>query len=113
MTTRLSAITDGAKKTLQAYSWPGNVRELKHVIQQAVLLSTDDTITKELLMLSCDETNSPGSLKELKDGIEKEHYEKMLEECGGNVTSTAKSIGISRSTIYRKMKSHGIKHKKK
>lgn len=109
----VAAIDDGARKILQAYSWPGNVRELKHVIQQAVLLSTDDTITEELLTLSCDGTNSPGSLKELKDGIEKEHYEKMLEECGGNVTSTAKSIGISRSTIYRKMKSHGIKRKKK
>lgn len=48
-----------------------------------------------------------------KDGIEKEHYEKVLEVFGGNVTSTAKSMGISRSTMYRKMKNHGIKHIRK
>ncbi|TFH72522.1 helix-turn-helix domain-containing protein [Segatella hominis] len=51
--------------------------------------------------------------KEKKDGIEKEHYEKVLEVFGGNVTSTAKSMGISRSTMYRKMKNHGIKHIRK
>jgi transcriptional regulator of acetoin/glycerol metabolism len=53
------------------------------------------------------------NLKEKKDGIEKEHYEKVLEVFGGNVTSTAKSMGISRSTMYRKMKNHGIKHIRK
>ena len=89
------------------------MRELKHIMQQAVLMSPDGIITEELLMLNHNASTQSNSLKELKDGIEKEHYEKMLEECDGNVTSTAKSLGISRSTIYRKMKDHGIKRKKK
>lgn len=110
---RVTTIDEEAKKALLAYPWPGNVRELKHIMQQAVLMSPDGIITEELLMLNDNVSTQPNSLKELKDGIEKEHYEKMLEECEGNVTSTAKSLGISRSTIYRKMKDHGIKRKKK
>lgn len=109
----VTTIDEKAKKTLLAYPWPGNVRELKHIMQQAVLMSPDGIITEDLLMLNHIVSTQPNSLKELKNGIEKEHYEKMLEECEGNVTSTAKSLGISRSTIYRKMKDHGIKRKKK
>ena len=110
---RVTTIDEEAKKALLAYPWPGNVRELKHIMQQAVLMSPDGIITEELLMFNHNVSTQPNSLKELKNGIEKEHYEKMLEECDGNVTSTAKSLGISRSTIYRKMKDHGIKRKKK
>lgn len=109
----VTTMDEAAKKTLLAYPWPGNVRELKHIMQQAVLMSPDGVITEDLLMLSNRVSSPPNSLRELKNGIEKEHYEKMLEECEGNVTSTAKSLGISRSTIYRKMKDHGIKRKKK
>ena len=53
------------------------------------------------------------SMTSVSRSIEKEHYEKVLEVFGGNVTSTAKSMGISRSTMYRKMKNHGIKHIRK
>lgn len=110
---QVAALDDEARKALLAYPWPGNVRELKHVVQQAVLLAPDTTITKDLLLLSNGITSHATSLKDLKNGIEKEHYEKVLEECDGNITSTAKSLGISRSTIYRKMKDHGIERKKK
>lgn len=109
----VTAIDEDARKALLAYHWPGNVRELKHVIQQAVLLAPDNVITEDLLLLSNCNTNPAESLRELKNGIEKEHFEKVLEECDGNVTSTAKSLGISRSTIYRKMKDHGIERRKK
>ena len=109
----VTAIDEDARKTLVAYHWPGNVRELKHVIQQAVLLAPADVITENLLPLSNCNTNHAESLRELKNGIEKEHFEKVLEECDGNITSTARSLGISRSTIYRKMKDHGIGRRKK
>ena len=113
MNKHVTAITDEAQKVMLTYSWPGNVRELKHVVQQAVLLSANDTITEDTLMLSKGCSHPATNLKEKKDGIEKEHYEKVLEVFGGNVTSTAKSMGISRSTMYRKMKNHGIKHIRK
>ena len=113
MNKHVTAITDEAQKAMLTYSWPGNVRELKHVVQQAVLLSANDTITEDTLMLSKGCSHPATNLKEKKDGIEKEHYEKVLEVFGGNVTSTAKSMGISRSTMYRKMKNHGIKHIRK
>lgn len=113
MNKHVTAITDEAQKAMLTYSWPGNVRELKHVVQQAVLLSANDAITEDTLMLSKGCSHPATNLKEKKDGIEKEHYEKVLEVFGGNVTSTAKSMGISRSTMYRKMKNHGIKHIRK
>ncbi len=52
MNKHVTAITDEAQKAMLTYSWPGNVRELKHVVQQAVLLSANDTITEDTLMLS-------------------------------------------------------------
>jgi len=84
-------------RVLEQYRWPGNVRELRHVIERAAILSNSYYIKPEAIGLPI--IKGP-SLNEL----EQTEIEKVLQEFNGNITKTAKKLGISRATIYRKLK---------
>src|SRR5678815_1530367 len=104
------SLDDGCMKALQAYSWPGNVRELRNVIERAVLLSGQKTISLEDLHF--DGHSSVGApfldsrltLVEL----ERQHIERVLQEEQGRVEKAAKRLGIPRSSLYQKIKKHRI-----
>jgi DNA-binding NtrC family response regulator len=107
-------LDDECVKALQAYSWPGNVRELRNVIERAVLLSDQKTIT--LKDLHFDGHRSSGAT--LIDSsltlveIEKQHIERVLIEESGRVERAAKRLGIPRSSLYQKIKKHQIQPSK-
>jgi DNA-binding NtrC family response regulator len=106
-------IDSEAMDILLKYDWPGNVRELENVIERAVILSKDSLINKT--DLSLEEKGMPGEYKTMAsiNEIEKKHILNVLEECGGNCSKTASILGISRMTLYNKMKSYGINEKNK
>ena len=101
-------ITEEAIRMPQTYLWPGNVRELKNVLERATILSHDDTLTpghfswlkNTTLPLPTDSTNTNKTLEE----VELVHMISVVERCNGDVTKAAKSLGISRATLYRKLK---------
>jgi DNA-binding NtrC family response regulator len=97
-------------KALQSYSWPGNVRELRNVIERAVLLSEQKTITlKELRFDGHGGSRVPmldTSLTLLE--LEKQHIERVLVEEKGRVEKAARRLGIPRSSLYQKIKKHHI-----
>jgi DNA-binding NtrC family response regulator len=103
-------LDDGCMKALQAYSWPGNVRELRNVIERAVLLSGQKTIS--LQDLNFDGHSSVGApfldsrLTLLE--LEKQHIERVLQEEQGRVERAAKRLGVPRSSLYQKIKKHRI-----
>ena len=107
-------LDESCVKALQAYSWPGNVRELRNVIERAVLLSDQKTIT--LKDLHFDGHKSSGAT--LIDSnltlveIEKQHIERVLIEESGRVERAAKRLGIPRSSLYQKIKKHQIQPSK-
>ena len=96
-----------AAVSLQKYPWPSNIRELKNCIQRAVLLSADGWISLEGLNLDLtvgrEET---ASLSE--EEKEKRLLLKTLEEAEGNRARTARMIGISRTSLYEKLKKYRI-----
>ena len=113
-------ISDEALSLLMNYSYPGNVRELENIIKHAVVFADKNTIAKQDLP---DSIPSPILLssgavsgdKLLKSGgffkiseLEKQLIVETLAMTGNNHTVAAKHLGISRSTLWRKMKGYGI-----
>jgi len=103
---------------LASYDWPGNVRELKNVLERAVLLSADrqEIITRDFPegMLAPQpgivkhENKESGRAKLELDRIEIEHVENVLRDLGGNKTKAAQLLGITRATLYKKIRKHVV-----
>jgi len=97
-------------QALKSYSWPGNIRELRNVIERAVLLSDQKTITiNDLQFDGHTQVGSPflDSRLTLLE-LEKQHIERVLQEERGRVEKAAKRLGIPRSSLYQKIKKHQI-----
>lgn len=95
---------------MKKYSWPGNVRELQHAIERAVILSEDKVIRSEPLMIGMQPTKakSNNSKPVTLEEMEKQFIQQSLQENDGNVSQTARVLGMTRTALYRRMKKHGI-----
>ena len=98
-------------KVLGAYSWPGNIRELKNVLERALLLSRGQSLIPEhfpgLEIIIPDYNNTDAAINLKK--IEELHIKKTLEKYKGSVEKASVELGISRATLYRKIKQFNIK----
>jgi two-component system nitrogen regulation response regulator NtrX len=105
--------SDEALAQLARHAWPGNVRELKNVVERAVIMELDDTITRvELPVQPSDGAVGAlldiGSLAEFQRQSEIAYLLHHLERNGWNVAATARVIGTPRSNLYKKMRAYGI-----
>jgi DNA-binding NtrC family response regulator len=101
-----------AKEALTAYDWPGNARELRNVVERATMLAESQVIGPVDLDLPPAPPSSPPSyptrqLASLGES-EREHIEHVLVAMGGSRTRTAAALGISRSTLWDKLKRYGL-----
>ncbi|HLX73689.1 MAG TPA: sigma-54 dependent transcriptional regulator [Terriglobales bacterium] len=111
-------ITTAAMKCLRAYDWPGNVRELENCIERAVALGDQQVIdTGDLppgiqsLSPSSDgpaEQFIPTTTSTDLEDIERVTIERVFEQVNGDKTLAGQLLGISRATLYRKLKRYGI-----
>jgi two-component system response regulator HydG len=100
-----------AKAALVRYDYPGNVRELENAIQRAVTLADGRQITRADLPPSFFATPYLEAVKSEEsardawslDEVERDHIARVLKRQKGNVTNTARQLGISRTTLWRKM----------
>lgn len=97
-----------AQEKLLKYSWPGNIRELEHSIEKAVILSENNVLKADDFFLK-----PLGGAKQEEDTLKLEEMEKRfilraLEKNPGNVSAAADQLGITRQTLYNKMKKFGI-----
>ena len=105
-------ITDRARWALQQYAWPGNIRELRNVLERAAILSDDGVIDKTGLEFEKPtEQSAPANLVPpnltLKE-MERYYIRQALASEGGNVPQAARRLGMPRSTLYAKLKEHGL-----
>jgi len=95
---------------LKSYAWPGNVRELQHAIERAVILAeghslqSHDLLLREPLSLQTKPVFEATTL----DEMEKKFILQTLKENQGNVTQTAKVLGLTRTALYRRLNKYGL-----
>ncbi|HLZ44905.1 MAG TPA: sigma-54 dependent transcriptional regulator [Gemmatimonadales bacterium] len=97
-----------AMRGLLSYGWPGNVRELAHAVERAVLLAEGDTVRAVDLNLRAP-GDAPARLEDMSlEDVERVLIQKALARAGGNVSTAAKALGLSRSALYRRLERHGF-----
>lgn len=103
-----ATIAESAKQKLKEYHWAGNVRELEHSIEKAVIMSdTGDLCVNDFFSGSVSNPNPvPNSLK--LDEMEQKMITLAIEKNGGNIKAAAHQLGVTRQTLYNKMKKYSI-----
>lgn len=111
---RIRGISTAAMEILKGYDWPGNVRELENMMERAVVLSKDDLITPQDLPEGI--VKQPKLHPEIKiplgmplEEVEKTVIRETLKRSNGEKATTAKLLGISTRTIYRKLGEEALK----
>lgn len=113
---KIKGLTKLATEALMKHNWPGNVRELKNVIERAIMLESTDKIGLSNLMFNpdslCDDEFSEQNLSFLKDfsleKAEKELISRALRETNWQKTRAASLLGITRATLYAKVKQYNL-----
>jgi DNA-binding NtrC family response regulator len=113
---KIKGLTKLAAERMLQHPWPGNVRELKNVIERAIMLETSDKIGMSNLIINPDQDfgqNNDMMAPSMKDfsleKAEKELVAKALAEAGWQKTRAAALLGITRATLYAKVKQYNIK----
>lgn len=101
--------SDEAEKKLTSLPWYGNIRELQHAIEKAVILSDGGMIAADDID-GGNQTRREKPLEEVQtlDEMESRMIEKTIKECEGNLSVVAARLGISRQTLYNKIKRYGL-----
>ncbi|MEX0615025.1 MAG: sigma 54-interacting transcriptional regulator, partial [Methylophaga sp.] len=101
-----------AMRQMQQYMWPGNVRELYHVLERAVMLAKQDVISTEDLLLKSTSQKMPLLPFALQDmtleQIEKYLLSQTLQQTEGNVSKSARQLGLSRMAMRYRMEKYGL-----
>ena len=101
-------LTKPARDCLLNYHWPGNIRELRNVLEQGVILGDGKKITPSDLPAHIGKTGRGKMVFRLKplSEVEKQYIQRVLEETDGNKAKAASVLGISRETLYQKLKQY-------
>lgn len=102
-------ITEQALTLLCQYSWPGNVRELAHAVERALILSDNEQLTEEDFILN-DNSRAKTEIFENCNlaRIEKLAIHQAIEKHQGNISHAAQELGITRASLYRRLKKHQL-----
>ncbi len=109
---KLNLLSSDIVEKLKNHNWPGNVRELKHVIERMVITAKGSGLTvkdlpKEIMETRKSAAPSKGSMT--KEEAEKENIRKALVETNGNQSKAAEKLGITRKTLFNKIKKYDLK----
>ena len=110
----ITGVAAPAIEVLESYSYPGNVRQLEHIIQRAVAIAQPPELVlgdlpEELLVPERPHPPpSEGTVSAARERAEREMIVATLARCHGEISSTARELQVSRTTMWRLMKKHGI-----
>jgi DNA-binding NtrC family response regulator len=100
-------INQAAQEKLMAYPWPGNIRELLHTVERAVILSEGNVLKSDDFLLNTKPVLSVENGPETLEEMELLMINKALSQNDGNYSAAAEQLGVSRQTLYNKLKKMG------
>ena len=106
----LAGLDDSAKQALEGGRWSGNIRELQNCIEKAVILSDGTLLSGKDIQTERPRTGeSVGTtLRVMGEAEEERLVREAVTHCNGNISAAAKMLGVSRPTLYSKMKKYGL-----
>jgi DNA-binding NtrC family response regulator len=109
----ISKISDAALSRMSKHPWPGNIRELQHALERAIILSNSSVLQPEDFNFNVPVTKENDqaalSLDQFNlDEVEKLLIRKVLKKFNGNITQAASELGLTRSSLYRRLEKHGL-----
>jgi DNA-binding NtrC family response regulator len=105
---KIDSIHPAALEAMRHYSWPGNVRELENAIERAVVVEKGRQIKPADLPFVISKAEEPEIGKLSLEEMERQHIARILAAESGNISNTAKTLGINRTTLYHKIKKYGL-----
>ena len=107
----VNKISEGAITRMHKHPWPGNIRELQHSIERAVILSNASVLQPEDFNFTPSSGKEDGqlSLEQYNlEEVEKLLIRKVLKKYNGNITQAASELGLTRSSLYRRLEKYGL-----
>lgn len=113
---QVQAFSPEAARRLLEHPWYGNIRELQHTVEKAVILSDSDELRGDMLQLTST-TSGPEPVAgnaeaevpfHTLDEMERSMVKRAIDQCEGNLSQAAAMLGITRQTLYNKMKRYGL-----
>jgi DNA-binding NtrC family response regulator len=104
----LGGFDEAAMQALLAHPWPGNVRELDHAVERAVLMAQGRLVKAADLGLRASQEAAPRLEDMSLEEVECLLIKKTLARSGNNVSVAARSLGLSRSALYRRLQRYGL-----
>jgi DNA-binding NtrC family response regulator len=107
---KITKISQAAHKKLNTYGWPGNVRELQHALERTVIMCESGTLEPDDFILT--QSRKKQSDVEIDtynlDDIERKVIEKVLKQSQGNISKAAQDLGLTRTSLYRRMEKYDL-----
>ena len=109
----VAGLDDSAKEALERARWSGNIRELQNVMEKAVILCDGKNLSAEDIQIDTSGyalrmTRGAGTTRAISDAEEERQVREAVERANGNISAAAKSLGVSRPTLYAKLKKYGL-----
>ncbi len=104
-------VPEDVMHVLRNYHWPGNIRELRNILERGLMLARGDILKPSHFVgldLKTSERPTKNHEASSMELAEMTHIKSIMEQCGGDTTAAAKVLGISRPTLYRKLKKYNI-----
>lgn len=105
----LIGLDESAAEILKNYRWGGNIRELQNCMEKAVILSDGTTLSaKDIQLDQSVSIKSAGTIKAISEADEERLVRDAMTRTAGNISAAAKLLGVSRPTLYTKLKKYGL-----
>ncbi|MBY8828448.1 PEP-CTERM-box response regulator transcription factor [Hephaestia mangrovi] len=108
MNPQVTGLAPDARAAIDAWGWPGNVRELENRIKRAVIMAEGKSVTAADLDLEGEDDGTVINLKAAREAADRKAIRHALARADGNISGTARLLGISRPTLYDLLKAYGL-----